>query len=58
MTVGDTAATWTLGLFGMMTTGPWLEAEEVIDHRAQLRTRLDAARPALRSDGDRLGCLE
>ncbi|SFG52945.1 Hemolysin, contains CBS domains [Halopelagius inordinatus] len=42
MTVGDTVAKWTLGLFGIEMTGAWLETEEeVIETRAQLHNRLD-----------------
>jgi len=43
MTVGDTVAKWTLGLFGIEMTGAWLEtSEEVIETRADLRNRLDS----------------
>ncbi|MFB6126561.1 MAG: CNNM domain-containing protein [Halolamina sp.] len=43
MSVGDTVAKWTLGLFDVEMTGAWLEtSEEAIETRAQLRTRLDS----------------
>jgi CBS domain containing-hemolysin-like protein len=41
--LGDGIAKRTLGLFGIEMTGAWLETEEdVLESRAQLRTRLDA----------------
>jgi CBS domain containing-hemolysin-like protein len=43
MRVGDSVAKATLGLFGVEMTGAWLETEEqVIESRADLRTRLDS----------------
>ncbi|MGZ0747670.1 MULTISPECIES: CNNM domain-containing protein [unclassified Haloparvum] len=43
MSVGDSVAKWTLGLFGIEMTGAWLETEEeVIESRAQLRHRLSS----------------
>ena len=43
MSVGDSVAKWTLGLFGVEMTGAWLETEEeVIESRAQLRHRLSS----------------
>ncbi|WP_232687518.1 CNNM domain-containing protein [Halobacterium zhouii] len=42
ITLGDTVAKWTLGLFGIEMTGAWLETEEdVIESRAQLRNRVE-----------------
>ncbi|WP_410765252.1 CNNM domain-containing protein [Haloferax sp. DFSO60] len=41
--LGDWVAKWTLRLFGIEMSGAWLEAEEdVIESRAQLRTRLSS----------------
>jgi len=43
MRVGDSVAKGTLKLFGIEMTGAWLETEEqVIESRADLRTRLDS----------------
>ncbi|MFP4633321.1 MAG: CNNM domain-containing protein [Halobacteriales archaeon] len=41
ISLGDTVAKWTLGLFGVEMTGAWLETEvESIESRAELRNRL------------------
>jgi IMP dehydrogenase len=41
ISIGDSVAKWTLGLFGVQMSGAWLETEEdVIESRADLRNRL------------------
>ncbi|MFB6362025.1 MAG: CNNM domain-containing protein [Halobacteriales archaeon] len=41
ITIGDSVAKWTLGLFGVEMTGAWLEAEaDRVESRAELRHRL------------------
>jgi IMP dehydrogenase len=42
ISVGDTVAKWTLGLFGVRMSGEWLDAEEdVVESRAELHYRLN-----------------
>ncbi|WP_262179779.1 CNNM domain-containing protein [Haloarcula laminariae] len=41
ITVGDSIAKWTLGLFGIEMSGAWLETEaDVVESRADLRNKL------------------
>jgi IMP dehydrogenase len=41
ISLGDSVAKWTLGIFGVTMSGAWLEAEEdVIESRADLRKKL------------------
>jgi IMP dehydrogenase len=43
ISLGDSVAKWTLGLFGVEMSGAWLETEEeVIESRADLRNKLGA----------------
>jgi IMP dehydrogenase len=43
ISIGDSVAKWTLGIFGVEMSGAWLETEEdVIESRADLRTKLNA----------------
>ncbi|MBX0304350.1 hemolysin family protein [Haloarcula salinisoli] len=43
ISVGDSVAKWTLGLFGVEMSGAWLETEEdVIESRGDLRNKLHA----------------
>lgn len=40
--IGDSVAKWTLRLFGVVTTGAWLETEvDRVESRAELRRRID-----------------